>query len=119
MMKRFLCCLLAIAPALRAQQCDPQQAAQTLAENEAKFVQMGHEQGSRAAFLHFLADDAITFQPSPTNAKKSWTSRTDEGPSLSWKPVIVSVAASCDLGYTSGPAEWRKRKEDEKPAGYG
>ena len=27
--------------------------------------------------------------------------------------------ASCDLAYTAGPAEWRKRKEDEKPPAMG
>jgi ketosteroid isomerase-like protein len=118
-MKLFLCCLLATTMTVAAQECNPQAAAQTLVENEAKFVQMGHDQGSRAAFLHFLADDAITFQPSPINAKKSWFARTDDGPSLKWQPVFAAVAASCDLGYTTGPAEWRARKEDEKPQGYG
>ncbi len=29
------------------------------------------------------------------------------------------MARSADLGYTTGPAEWRKAKEDEKPFGYG
>src|SRR3712207_5616960 len=115
MMKRLFCYLLASASAVHAQECNPVDAAQTLANNETKFVQMVQEQGARTAFLHFLADDAITFQPSPINAKKSWNARTDDGPSLSWKPVIAAVAASCDVGYTSGPAEWRRRKEDEKP----
>jgi ketosteroid isomerase-like protein len=118
-MKLFLCCLLATAIGVSAQECDPQAAAQTLVENEAKFVQLGHDQGSRAAFLHFLADDAITFQPSPINAKKSWLARKDDGPSLKWQPVFAAAARSCDLGYTTGPAEWRRRKEDEKPLGYG
>jgi ketosteroid isomerase-like protein len=80
---------------------------------------MGYDQGSRAAFLHFLADDSVTFQPSPVNAKKLWLARKDDGPSLKWQPVFAAVARSCDLGYTTGPAEWRQRKEDQKPLGYG
>ena len=118
-MKLFLFCLLATATSLRAQECNPTEAAQTLVENEGKFVQMGHDQGSRAAFLTFLADDALTFQPGPINAKKSWIERKDDGPSLKWRPVFAAVARSCDLGYTTGPSEWRRRKEDEKALGHG
>ena len=29
------------------------------------------------------------------------------------------MSRSADLGYTTGPAEWRKTREDEKPFGYG
>jgi hypothetical protein len=118
-MKLFLFCLLATATSLPAQECNPTEAAQTLVENEGKFVQMGHDQGSRAAFLTFLADDALTFQPGPINAKKSWIERKDDGPSLKWRPVFAAVARSCDSGYTTGPSEWRRRKEDEKALGHG
>ncbi|HEX8279922.1 MAG TPA: nuclear transport factor 2 family protein [Chthoniobacterales bacterium] len=90
-----------------------------MVENEGKFFQMGQEQGTRAAFLAYLADDAILFQPGPVNAKESWTKRPAEGISLKWRPLFAAMSRSADLGYTTGPAEWRRNKDDEKPFGYG
>ena len=89
-------------------------------ESETKFVALGQEEGARAASLAYLADDAIMFDPGPVNAKKTWTARAEEDLlSLKWQPAFAAMARSCDLGFTSGPAEWRKNKEDEKPLGYG
>ncbi len=88
-------------------------------ENEARFVAQGQAEGARAASLAFLAEDAIMFEPGPVNAKKTWTARPEGGLSLSWQPTFAVMARSCDLGFTTGPAEWRKEKGDEKPLGYG
>ncbi len=120
-MKVFLCCsVLTIALVARADETDPLEAARVMLENEGKFVAMGLEQGTRAASLAFFADDGIIFEPGPLNAKKTWTTRSDEGgPSAKWQPVFAAIARSCDLGITTGPSEWRKQKDDEKPIGYG
>ena len=118
-MKFFLLSLFAIAPGVLGQECDPQATAQALVEHEAKFVQMGDEQGFRAASLHFLAEDAILFQPGPVNAKKAWGARAEDGRALKWQPVFAAVARSCDLGFTTGPSEWRKSKDEEKARGHG
>ena len=88
-------------------------------ENETKFVAQGQEEGARAASLAFLAEDAIMFEPGPVNAKKTWSARTEDALSLKWEPAFAAMARSGDLGFTTGPAEWRKNKEDEKPLGYG
>ena len=120
-MKLFcrLLLLAGLASASVAEECDPQAAAQTMMENEAKFVALGQEQGARAASLEYLADDAIMFEPGPVNAKKTWTARPEGGLSLKWHPTFAAMSRSCDLGFTTGPAEWRKAKEDEKPLGFG
>ena len=94
-------------------------ALQTIVAQEAKFFQLGQEQGTRAAFLQFLADDGIVFQPGPTNGKQVWSKRPEKGISLTWKPLFAAMSSSGDLGYTTGPAEWRKNKEDTQPFGYG
>jgi ketosteroid isomerase-like protein len=98
---------------------NPEQALQRIVELEAKFVAMGHEQGSRAAFLHFLAPDAIAFEPGPQNARKIWENREPDEVSLAWRPVFAAISASSDIAYTSGPSEWREKKSDEKPFGNG
>ena len=88
-------------------------------EGERRFYEMGQAEGTRAAFLEFLADDSIVFEPSPVDGKKNWGARPEGGLWLTWQPVFAAMSASADLGYTTGPSEWRKNKEDEKPAGYG
>ena len=119
-MKTFLVCLLGLASILaRAEEPKPQEALQTVVENEGKFFQLGQEQGTRAAFLAFLADDAIVFQPGPVNGQEAWKKRPEKGISLTWKPLFGAIARSADLAYTTGPAEWRHAKEDAKPFGYG
>ncbi len=118
----FFCRLLlvaSIASVVGAEECDPEATAQAMMENEAKFVAMGQEQNARAASLAYLADDAIMFEPGPVNAKKTWTERPAGGLSLKWHPTFAAMSRSCDLGFTTGPAEWRKAKEDEKPLGHG
>ena len=103
----------------RAQENDPAAAARTIVENEAKFYQLGQDSGTKAAFLEFLADDGIVFNPGPVNGKQDWQKRPDQGISLKWTPVFAAMSRSADLGYTTGPAEWRKGKDDAKPFGYG
>ncbi|MDQ6860616.1 MAG: nuclear transport factor 2 family protein [Verrucomicrobiota bacterium] len=115
-----ICCLaLLLALSATAQESDPAAAARTIVENEGKFYRMGQEQNTKAAFLQFLADDAIIFHPGPINARQEWARRPEKGISLKWRPVFAAISRSADLGYTTGPAEWRKEKDDEKPFGYG
>ncbi len=118
---RLLVLLVLLSGAARvfAQECDPAASAQEVMTREAAFVAQGQAEGARAASLTYLADDAIMFEPGPVNAKKIWTSRPEGGLSLKWEPVFVGMARSCDLAFTTGPAEWRKNKEDEKPLGHG
>src|SRR3712207_87962 len=92
----------------RAQEPDPAAAARTIVEHEAKFYQLGQDQGTKPAFLQFLADDSIVFSPGPVNGKQEWQKRPEKGLSLKWTPVFAAMARSADVGYTTGPAEWRK-----------
>src|SRR5437762_7287427 len=55
--------LVASAVVLRAE--TPAAAVRAMVEAERKFYQTGQEKGTRAAFLEFLADDAIIFRPGP------------------------------------------------------
>ena len=97
-MKIFVFCLLClIAARIQAEEATPQEALQTVVDNEGKFFQMGQEQGTRAAFLAFLADDSIVFQPRPVNGKEVWKKRPEKGIALMWKPLFAAIARSADL----------------------
>lgn len=114
-----LFCTLAAGPVSSALGETAEEAARAVLAREAEFCRMGLETSTRAAFLEFLTDDSIAFEPGPVNAKQLWNGRAEGTISLKWYPTFVGVARSCDLAFTTGPAEWRKNKEDEKPFGHG
>jgi ketosteroid isomerase-like protein len=95
------------------------EAGRAMVEAEKKFYQTGQENGTRAAFLAFLADDAVIFRPGPVNGKQSWEKRAETGLDLIWEPTFAAIARSADFGYTTGPARWKANKKDEKFLGYG
>ena len=84
-----------------------------MVEAERKFYQTGQEKGTRAAFLEFLADDAIIFRPGPVNGKESWNERADTTLDLVWEPTFAAVSRSADFGYDTGPSKWRAKKGQE------
>lgn len=112
-------CLGAVPQMVRAAEPSPADAARAMVECERKFYQTGQEKGTRAAFLAFLADDAIVFRPGPVNGKEVWRKRAETGLDLIWEPAFAEIARSADFGYTTGPAKWRASKTDEKFLGYG
>ena len=66
--------------------------------------------GIAPSFLEYMTDDAIVFQPDPTSAKAIYAARPapklpkDGGTLLNWWPTFAGLAASGDLGFTTGPA---------------
>ena len=101
----------------RAETLEEAVRAMTIAEK--KFYQTGQEKGTRAAFLEWLADDAIVFRPGPVNGKEAWNKRPETGLDLIWEPTFAAIARSGDFGYDTGPSKWRTKKTDEKFSGYG
>jgi ketosteroid isomerase-like protein len=79
-----------------------------LADTERAFSLLSRQQGMRAAFLAYLADDAIIFRPGPVAGRAFIEARPSPPIELTWRPVFVEVAASGDLGYTTGPYELRR-----------
>ncbi len=116
-MIRVLTILLATLVAVRGE--TPAEAIRSMVESERKFYQTGQEKGTRAAFLEFLADDAIVFRPGPVNGKETWSKRAETGLDLVWEPSFAAISRSADFGYDSGPSKWRANKKEEKFAGFG
>jgi ketosteroid isomerase-like protein len=74
-----------------------------LAEAERAFSRLSQREGVRAAFLAYLAADAVLFRPGPVPGREFIEARPSPPVELTWWPVYVEVAASGDLGYTTGP----------------
>src|SRR5262245_50726039 len=72
---------------------DRQAALDSVVAAEKAFAQRAAEKGTRDAFLTFLADDALVFEPDPVNGKEAWKARQPPpGSLLSWYPVHSEVS---------------------------
>jgi len=107
---------LALLP-LHAETLD--EAVRAMTNAEKRFYETGQEKGTRAAFLEFLAPDAIVFRPGPVNGQEAWSKRPENGLDLVWEPTFAAIARSGDFGYDTGPSKWRGKKSDPQFAGFG
>ena len=98
-----------------------QSALQEMVKTEQAFSKMAEEKNTRDAFLAFIADDGLLFRPGAVNGKKWMLEHpappTDKKPLLAWQPAFAGMAASGDMGFTTGPWEFKADIKDEKPSG--
>jgi ketosteroid isomerase-like protein len=90
----------------------------SLVESERAFSRAAAELGIRDAFLANLAEDGILFRPRAVNAQE-WLSAQPATPGLlSWEPAYADIAEAGDMGYTTGPWEYRADPEGD-PLAHG
>lgn len=101
----------------------PESALQSMVATERAFAQMSADKGTREAFLSFIADDGILFRPTAVKGKQWMTDHpvpvSTKRPLLSWSPIYADIAQSGDLGYTTGPWQFKSDINDPKAAGFG
>ena len=92
----------------------------SLAAAERKFAAMSVSSNTQAAFLANLGDDAVLFHPYAVNGRKWFEAHPGGSGLLTWDPSLAVVSQSGDLGWTTGPWEYRKtRAMSETPLAYG
>lgn len=91
----------------------------SLVEAERAFASLSVAKGTREAFLENLADDAVLFHPGPVNGKRWWTEQPERPGVLTWQPIYASVSRADDLGYTTGPWEFREKSLEDRPVAFG
>ncbi|MBL0142817.1 MAG: nuclear transport factor 2 family protein [Betaproteobacteria bacterium] len=89
----------------------PAQAPTSLAAAESAFAAQSVREGMRAAFLAWFAPDAILFRDGPVNGPAAIAARPDPPIVLDWRPVFVEVAASGEIGLSTGPWTITSRKD--------
>ncbi len=94
-------------------------ALRSIIDSEHAFAQAAAEKGIREAFLAFLSEDAVLFQPQPVPGRKWWLEHAPVSGKLSWWPGFADVSAAGDLGYSTGPYESRKNAADAAPSSFG
>lgn len=105
------------APAQKADEMSPE--LRSLVETEREFARTSVAKGIHDSFLAFLAEDGILFRPRPVNGKEWIASHPPARGVLSWRPIYADVSRAGDLGYTTGPWEFREKAEDKEAAAYG
>jgi len=96
---------------------------QQMVQTEQAFSRAAAEKNARDAFLEFIADDGLLFRPTAVNGKQ-WMNEhpvppSDKHPLLAWQPAFAGMSTAGDLGFTTGPWEFKADIKDEKPSGYG
>jgi ketosteroid isomerase-like protein len=90
-----------------------------LIATERAFAQTAAEKGTKAAFLEFMAKDAVVFVPERTPAMPYWNGRPESNSLLSWAPNYADVSSNGALGYTTGNWEFRAKGKDDQPSAFG
>ena len=90
-----------------------------LVATERAFARAAAEKSTKEAFLEYLADDSIVFEPGPVNGKDVWSKRPPSVGLLSWEPVWADISADGSIGYTTGPWDFRPKGKDGEPVAFG
>lgn len=90
-------------------------------EAEHAFAQRSIDEGMKPAFLAYAAPDGVIVnRRGPVNAIETWSKR-DPAPTglLTWWPTYADVSRAGDMGWTTGPYEFREKASDETAADHG
>jgi ketosteroid isomerase-like protein len=109
----LLICLLAVGVA--APQGSLHGDLASLIAAEKAFAAASERQGTREAFLAYLADNAVLFRPHPVSGRKWMQDHPDQSGLLTWRPAFADISRSGDFGYTTGPYELRRERTDKQP----
>ncbi|MCA8897633.1 MAG: DUF4440 domain-containing protein [Hyphomonas sp.] len=82
--------------------------AEPIVATERAFAADGYETGVKASFVKYAAPGAMMFAPGPVNVHDYFAGQPDAAPNpdrphLVWWPLAAGIAASGDLGFTTGP----------------
>lgn len=111
LLKGLILCVVLVSSAIAADA-----GLEPLVSAERAFAKMAVETGTRDAFLYYLAEDSVIFNPTPIPARPFYEGSPPSSALLSWDPAMADC--SCDLGYTTGPWEY-SGKAGQAPVAFG
>ncbi|MBL0313083.1 MAG: nuclear transport factor 2 family protein [Holophagaceae bacterium] len=101
-------------PAVKPAPSFKTRSAQSLVKAELAFAKKAEELGTTAAFLDVLDDLGVLFRPGPVNGKAWLRVQKPSSSKLAWFPSFVEVSEAGDLGYSTGPYQWRAEAESKQ-----
>ena len=96
---------------------ETQTAVEQIVASERAFAARAQVVNARLAFAEFFAPDAVLFVPYPAPAFPRLLEGADWPVNIQWRPVAAAASGAGDMGYTTGPAEYR-RDPAEAPTGF-
>jgi ketosteroid isomerase-like protein len=93
--------------------------ARSLAAAETAFAAHSVREDMRAAFLGAFADDGVLVRNGWVTARDSIGTRPAPPIVLDWRPVYTEVAASGDMGLSTGPWKITSKVDAGAPPAYG
>ncbi len=98
---------------------DPMDAAKSLAAAETAFAAHSVREDMRAAFLAAFAGDGVFVRNGWVIANDYLAPRPAPAIVLDWRPQYVEVAASGEMGLSTGPWKLASKAQPAAPAAYG
>jgi len=80
---------------------------------ERAFARHSERAGTKESFEANLGADGILFRPGPVNGLQWFRNQTAQPGYLSWEPEVAAISASGDMGYTTGPFEFRAKGKSD------
>ena len=93
--------------------------ARSLAAAESAFAAHSLREDMRAAFLAYFAADGVLVRGKWVNAREDLAPRKAPPIVLDWHPVFTEVAASGDMGLSTGPSKVTSKSNPSDPPGHG
>lgn len=91
----------------------------SLAAAETAFAAHSVREDMRVAFLAAFAEDGVLVRNGWVNSNEHQRSSTAPPIVLDWKPVYAEVAASGELGLSTGPWKITSKEKPDTPPAYG
>ena len=85
---------------------------------EKSFAEAVEVKGINRAFIEYLTDDGVMFNPNQVNGKELWRARPESPALLSWYPVFADVSSNGVLGYSTGEGEYRPQGKTDTTVYY-
>jgi ketosteroid isomerase-like protein len=112
--RRLLFALLpGLAPALAVAAPAPD-----VREVDAAFAALAAEVGHHAAFVDYLAEDAVLFRPEPVAGQEWLATHEPAGGQLEWQPTAAAASCNRQLAVTTGPWRYSNAAGGDPVAGH-
>lgn len=118
-MKTASCALLLLVAAFGEAQIRLDSVAADVAHHEMLFSCTSAVKGRNQAFVEYLDDSCMTFNPVPVLAKPIYRASKSGQSILTWQPECIEVSSSADIAYSTGPWELRPSKLSDIPISVG
>jgi ketosteroid isomerase-like protein len=85
---------------------------------DAAFASRAAEIGHHAAFIEYLADDAVLFRPEAVRGQEWLATHEPAGGRLEWSPAAAAAGCTAALAVTTGPWRYSNSEGGEPIAGH-